>query len=464
MSCNNSIKNRCPVTCPKVREQLRIAIEELPNVTDGIFPRKRNDVEPRLPSDINSRAIRDKPKHVIETAHVPINDVRSEELKDIKAKLVVFPEFPIVTEPTVIPTEKGVNDTEEKIDLEKEESIKKPTIIPEETVIPIKEEIDRYKEKIDLVEEIIQKEIIIPTEEIDRDEKKINLITEEEKIDQKPVIVQKKTVSPIERIADRNDEKIDFVEEKDLIVEGIAEEPTKKVPIEKPEIIKNEIEQAPGPKIELEPSRELEEHLVPEEPMEYDEEEEGKTDYEQYIDEELQEFLPAVIAREIPEEPRAVRTEISRNAATLYEKIDRERPVRPPREREAVTAMPEERPIREEVSVKRAPENSRLAEQIVSRKPAVVEDACEETCPLVKEQKERIMRKLKMRQRVVDHYYLTKGFSYFEDVCTCSLACMVYTLSRDPFVKSIFASFALFAVGLKLCSELDAWEMPNRVS
>lgn len=77
---------------------------------------------------------------------------------------------------------------------------------------------------------------------------------------------------------------------------------------------------------------------------------------------------------------------------------------------------------------------------------------------------ERIMRKLKIRQRIVDHYYLTKGFSYFEDVCTCSLACMVYTLSRDPFVKSIFASLALFAVGLKLCSELDAWEMPNRIS
>lgn len=121
--------------------------------------------------------------------------------------------------------------------------------------------------------------------------------------------------------------------------------------------------------------------------MVYDEEEEGKTDYEQYIDEELQEFLPAVIAREIPEEPRAVRTEISRNAATLYEKIDHERPVRPSREREAVTAMPEERPVREEVSVKRAPENSKIAERIVSRKPAVVEDACEETCPLVKEQK-----------------------------------------------------------------------------
>lgn len=224
----------------------------------------------------------------------------------------------------------------------------------------------------------------------------------------------------------------------------------------------------------------------------------------------MQEALPAVIAREIPEEPKAVRREISRNAATLYERIDRERPVRPPTKREAVTAMPEERSAEEEVSARRALKNSTITERIVSRKPA--EDVCEETCPL-KEQKgkqlayfrgrklsiivsgivlifpfrdtyihdiyvhqlafrksrfvpiaERIMRKLKIRQRVVNHYYLTKGFSYFEDICTCSLACMVYTLSRDPFVKSIFASLALFAVGLKLCSELDAWEMPNRVS
>lgn len=93
--------------------------------------------------------------------------------------------------------------------------------------------------------------------------------------------------------------------------------------------------------------------------MEYGEEEES-TDYEKFIDEELQESLPAGIAREIPEEPRAVRREISRNAATLYERIDRERPVRPALE---------------------------ITERIVSPVPVVIEDACDETCPLVKEQK-----------------------------------------------------------------------------
>lgn len=118
--------------------------------------------------------------------------------------------------------------------------------------------------------------------------------------------------------------------------------------------------------------------------MEYSEEE-SITDYEKFIDEELQESLPVVIAREIPEEPKAVRREISRNATTLNKRIDRERPVRPPMEREAVTAMPEERSVEEEVSARRALGNSPITERIVSRKPA--EDVCEETnCPL-KEQK-----------------------------------------------------------------------------
>lgn len=410
-----SVKNRCSINCPKVREQLRIAIKELPNVTDGIFPQK-NDVKPRLPSDVISR------------------DVPNEEKIDLIEKETLIQELIIVQEEIVIPTEKIVDRDEKKINFVKEKELIQESII-------------------------VQEEAVTPTAKvIDRDEEKIDLIIEE-KLEQKPAIVQKEIVIPTERIANHNEEKIDFIEG-NSVVEKITAEPMQKVSIEKPEIIKNEIKLMP--KIELEPSQELEEHFEPKERIEYDEEEESITDYEKFIDEKLQESLPAVIASEIPEEPKAMRREISRNAATLYEEIDRERPVRPPTEREAVTVMPEERPAEEEVSARRALENSTITEQIVSRKPA--EDVCEETCPLVQEQKERIMRKLKRQLRVVNHYYLTKGFRYFEDICTCSLACMVYTLSRDPFVKSIFASLTLFAVGLKLCSELDAWEMPNRVS
>lgn len=43
-------------------------VKELPNVTDGIFPQKKNDIEPRLPSDVISRDIQDE--RVIETAYV----------------------------------------------------------------------------------------------------------------------------------------------------------------------------------------------------------------------------------------------------------------------------------------------------------------------------------------------------------------------------------------------------------
>jgi len=110
-----------------------------------------------------------------------------------------------------------------------------------------------------------------------------------------------------------------------------------------------------------------------------DEEEEILTDYEKFIDEEMQEALPATIAKEIPEKPRKMRREISKDAATLYEEIDRERVVRPPREREATTAIPEE-----EITTRSAPANSTRAKRIARR---AAQDACDDTCPLVKEQK-----------------------------------------------------------------------------
>jgi len=119
---------------------------------------------------------------------------------------------------------------------------------------------------------------------------------------------------------------------------------------------------------------ELEKRIKP------NEEEEASTDYEKFIDEELQETLPAVIAKEIPEKPRMVRQEISKDAAILYEGIDRKRVVRPPRERETTTAISEE-----EITTRSAPANSTRAKRIVPRRAS--RDACDDTCPLVKEQK-----------------------------------------------------------------------------
>ncbi|KAL0099122.1 hypothetical protein PUN28_020280 [Cardiocondyla obscurior] len=286
MSCD-PVENPCPITCPKVREQLRKAIKEFPNVTDGIFPRKKNDVKPRFPPDVISRDIRDESKQI--------------------------------QKPTANPTDKIIDFDEKKIDLVKgKELTEEPAVTPTESVT-LMEEIDHNKEKNSVVKEVTAE------------------------------ILQKVPVA-----------------------------------IDELRIIKDDINLASTTQIELESSQ-IEENFEPEEHMEYSEEEESITDYEKFIDEELQESLPAVIAREIPEEPRAVRREISRNAATLYERIDRERPVRLPREREAVTAMSEERPIEEEISVKRALASSTITEHTDSRKPA--ENVCEETCPLVKQQK-----------------------------------------------------------------------------
>ncbi|RLU23422.1 hypothetical protein DMN91_003626 [Ooceraea biroi] len=292
----------------------------------------------------------------------------------------------------------------------------------------------------------------------DHDEK-IDLV-EDVELTREPISIEEQPVTPIEKIADRDIKKIDLVEE-EIFPEKM--EPAKEIPVtdKKLEIIEDEVDQEAAPaEIALERP---EEYFEPKRIEDYDtkeeeEEEEALTDYERFIDEEMEESLPGVIAKEIPEEPEMVR-KIPKKPAVLRERDDRKRPVRPKEARE-IEGPPAREEAREELVI------SPRAERVVpsKRAPGVVKDACDETCPLVKEQKERIIRKLKERQRVVDHYYLTKGFSYFEDVCTCSLACMVYSLGRDPFVRSIFASLTLFAIGLKLCSELDAWEMPSRVS
>ncbi|XP_078035628.1 uncharacterized protein LOC144469336 [Augochlora pura] len=92
-----------------------------------------------------------------------------------------------------------------------------------------------------------------------------------------------------------------------------------------------------------------------------------------------------------------------------------------------------------------------------------LEDECEPTCPRRISRKNRI-RKLEERQKIVDTYLLNKGTRYFDNVCTCSLSCIIRALKQDTFVKSIIASVTLFAFGLKLCTEFDAWYLPIRLT
>ncbi|XP_076242032.1 uncharacterized protein LOC143184000 isoform X2 [Calliopsis andreniformis] len=92
---------------------------------------------------------------------------------------------------------------------------------------------------------------------------------------------------------------------------------------------------------------------------------------------------------------------------------------------------------------------------------AGIRDECVPNCPRRIPRKVRL-RKLEERQRIVDNYLLNRGSGYFDDVCTCSLSCVVRALKDDPFVRSMLASLALFALGLKLSVELDAWYLPIR--
>ncbi|XP_033213722.1 transcriptional regulator ATRX-like [Belonocnema kinseyi] len=77
--------------------------------------------------------------------------------------------------------------------------------------------------------------------------------------------------------------------------------------------------------------------------------------------------------------------------------------------------------------------------------------------------KEEILRrKRKSKQEEVDEYLLNKGMNYFGDLCNCSARCLAQQLWNDPFVRKIFVSAALFAVGIKLCWEMDAWYIPTQ--
>lgn len=125
-------------------------------------------------------------------------------------------------------------------------------------------------------------------------------------------------------------------------------------------------------------------------------EEEAITDYEKFIDEELQEVLPALIAKEIPEEPRAMPREIPRNAADLSEKIDR--PARPSREPE------EARPTEEEVI-------SAKVKRISPRKPITV-DVCDDTCPLLKEQKGELLAYFSGREEKRQYCRLPRSIDF----------------------------------------------------
>ncbi|KAK0087987.1 hypothetical protein PV325_013536 [Microctonus aethiopoides] len=81
---------------------------------------------------------------------------------------------------------------------------------------------------------------------------------------------------------------------------------------------------------------------------------------------------------------------------------------------------------------------------------------CESSCP----KQTRLDKLREKRQARLDRYILNKGFNYFEDVCHCSLKCLMVQICLDPFIKKTIISATFFFLGIKLCFELDSWYIP----
>ncbi|XP_032673023.1 probable serine/threonine-protein kinase kinX [Odontomachus brunneus] len=437
---------KCSKNCSTVKKQIRDAIAEAPWLLDEVsLQRKVADPKLHVTRDILRR---DEPERVIEPAA---------ELEGIQEPKIVQ-ETLIVQEPIVI-SEKLIKRDDEEVDFVEERELVAKRITVEEDTID-EDEIDQ---------------IIPPTKQRDESERVIKPVdVQEPRAIQETLVVEQPIVIPTDYV----DDQIEVAETRKPVVDETIIERTNQIPVtnEKAEAIETEIiDQTITPaKFALEQKVdvadvdvvEVETRLPQDAPTRQRREKEEDDDYGEFIDEELQKSLPTATAKQIAEEEEE---EVEEVKTVRREKIPI-RDVEVDRKEFTGPSVPErfdrvEVEDRIETPVALTMEDvSREPDRVSAPAPAIAEDVCDDTCPLINQQKERIMRKLEERQRIVDHYYLTKGFSYFEDVCTCSLACVLYTLSRDQFVRSIFASLALFAVGLKLCSELDAWEMPSRVS
>ncbi|XP_063995580.1 uncharacterized protein LOC135172951 [Diachasmimorpha longicaudata] len=66
-------------------------------------------------------------------------------------------------------------------------------------------------------------------------------------------------------------------------------------------------------------------------------------------------------------------------------------------------------------------------------------------------------RQREKKQAEIDNYMLRKGFRYFDDICKCSLKCIMSQMCVDPFMRNIAFSTVGFFVGIKLCWELDGF-------
>ncbi|XP_051167664.1 uncharacterized protein LOC127285606 [Leptopilina boulardi] len=69
---------------------------------------------------------------------------------------------------------------------------------------------------------------------------------------------------------------------------------------------------------------------------------------------------------------------------------------------------------------------------------------------------------IKRRQKEPDDYRPNKGI--FDDLCNCSSLCLVKQLWAETHIRKFIVSVALLGVGIKLCYDLDGFQIPDKLS
>lgn len=69
---------------------------------------------------------------------------------------------------------------------------------------------------------------------------------------------------------------------------------------------------------------------------------------------------------------------------------------------------------------------------------------------------------IKRRQKEPDDYRPNKGI--FDDLCNCSSLCLVKQLWAETHIRKFIVSVALLGVGIKLCYDLDGFQIPGKLS
>ncbi|XP_057318814.1 uncharacterized protein LOC130663551 [Microplitis mediator] len=81
---------------------------------------------------------------------------------------------------------------------------------------------------------------------------------------------------------------------------------------------------------------------------------------------------------------------------------------------------------------------------------------CDSSCP----KQAKLDEERERHQEAVDKFLLHGGLRYFDDLCHCSLKCLLTQICGDQFVRKTASSTIFFILGVKLCFELEAWYIP----